>query len=127
MNTPAGQRQGGRSAAGGRAMRIGMGIFLIAAGAVLRFAVAAGSPHGLNVHVVGVVLILVGVLGLLLLVLARGGPLNSRRLTRSVRTGGYDGSRVEKRKRAAAANVAAVQENDRFASSDTPRRQENNL
>ncbi len=106
-------------------MRIGTGIFLIAAGAVLRFAVAAGSPHGLNVHVVGVVLILAGVLGLLLLVLARGGPLNSRRLTRSVRTGGYDGSRVEKRKRAAAANVAAVQENDWFVSPDTPRRQEN--
>jgi hypothetical protein len=28
----------------------------------LRFAVAAGSPHGLNVHVVGVVLIPTGVL-----------------------------------------------------------------
>ena len=58
-------------------MRTGTGTFLIAAGAVLRFAVAAGSPHGLNVHVVGVVLILAGVLGLLLLpLLARGGPLN---------------------------------------------------
>lgn len=33
-------------------------IALIAIGAILRFAVAAGSPHGLNVHVVGVVLIL---------------------------------------------------------------------
>ena len=44
---------------------IGTGIFLIAAGAVLRFAVAAGSPHGLNVQVVGVVLILAGALGLL--------------------------------------------------------------
>jgi hypothetical protein len=65
--------------------------------------------------------------GLLLPLLARGGPLNPRRLTRSVRTGGYDGSRVEKRKRAAAANVAAVQENDRIVSPDTPRRQENDL
>jgi hypothetical protein len=36
-----------------RGMRTGMGIFLIAAGAVLRFAQAAASPHGLNVHVVG--------------------------------------------------------------------------
>jgi hypothetical protein len=43
-------------------MRIGTGIFLIAAGADLRFAVAAGSPHGLNVHFVGVVLIPAGVL-----------------------------------------------------------------
>ena len=37
----------------------------------MRFALAAGSPHGLNVHVVGVVLILAGVLGLLLSLLTR--------------------------------------------------------
>ena len=43
-------------------MRTGTGIFLIAAGADLRFAVAAGSPHGLNAPFVGVVLILAGVL-----------------------------------------------------------------
>ena len=43
-------------------MRTGTGIFLIAAPADLRFAVAAGSLHGLNVHVVGVVLIPAGVL-----------------------------------------------------------------
>lgn len=122
MNTP-GRRQGGRPAVG-RAMRTGTGIFLIAAGAVLRIAVAAGSPHGVNVHIVGVVLILAGVLGLLLPLLARVGPLNSRRLTRS---GGYEGSRVEERKRAAAANVAAVQEDDRFFSPDTPGRQDNDL
>jgi hypothetical protein len=108
-------------------MRTGTSIFLIAAGAVLRFAVAAGSPHGLNVHVVGVVLILAGVLGLLLPLLARGGPLNPRRVTRLVRSGGYDGSRVAKRKRAAAANVAAVLDNDRIISPDTPRRQDNDL
>ena len=47
-------------------MRTGTGIFLITAGAILRFALAAGSPHGLNVHVVGVILILAGLLGLLL-------------------------------------------------------------
>ena len=123
MNTP-GRRQGGRLA-GGRAMGIGTGIFLIAAGAVLRFAVAAGSSHGLNVHVVGVVLILAGVLGLLLLPLARGGSLNPRRLTHSVRSGGYADSRVGKRQRAAAANVAAIQENDRFVSPETPGRQDN--
>jgi hypothetical protein len=90
-------------------------------------AYAAGSPHGLNVHVVGVVLILVGVLGLLLPLLARGGPLNRRRLTRSIRPGGYDDSRLGERKRAAAADVAAVQENDRILSPDTPGRQDNDL
>ena len=60
MNT-AGRRQVERRS-DGRAMRTGTGIFLIAAGADLRFAVEAGSPHGLNLHFVGVVLIPAGVL-----------------------------------------------------------------
>jgi len=66
VNTHTGRRQGGPTAAAGRAMRTGTGIFLIAAGADWRFAVAAGSPHGLNVHFVGVALIFAGVLGSLL-------------------------------------------------------------
>jgi len=47
-------------------MSAGAGITLIAAGGILRFTVATTSTHGLNVHVVGVILILAGVLGLLL-------------------------------------------------------------
>jgi hypothetical protein len=39
-------------------MGTSVGITLIAVGAILRFALAGGSPHGLNVHVAGVVLIL---------------------------------------------------------------------
>jgi hypothetical protein len=112
VNTP-GRRQADRRA-GRRAMRTGTGIFLIAAGAVLRFAVAAGSPYGLNVHVAGLVLILAGFLGLLLSLLARRG---SRRLIRSA---GHDDSRVAERKKAAAANVAAIQEDDKFFSKDSP-------
>jgi hypothetical protein len=157
VNTPTWRRQGNPAppgggpppAAGGRAMRTGTGIFLIAAGAVLRFAIAGGSPHGLNVHVVGVVLILAGILGLLLSLLTRGGPLNRRRLTRSRRPGGYDSSgvgqrsgydssragersgydssRVGERKRAAAADVAAISGDDRILSPDTPGRQDNDL
>ena len=62
------------------------GILLITTGAVLRFAMAAGSPHGLNVHIVGVILILAGLVGLLLPPLARG-PLKPDRLRRWVRPG----------------------------------------
>ncbi len=65
-------------------MRTGTAIFLITTGAILRFALAAGSPHGLNVHVVGVILILAGLLGLLLPPLVRG-PLHPDRLRRWVR------------------------------------------
>jgi hypothetical protein len=65
-------------------MSIGAGITLIAAGGILRFAVATTSTHGLNVHIVGVILILAGVLGLLLSLL--WGTLNRRR----TRPAGYD-------------------------------------
>jgi hypothetical protein len=65
------------------AMGTGTGIFLITAGAVLRFALPAGSPHGLNVHIVGVILILAGGLGLLLPRVARAAPRD--RLRRWVR------------------------------------------
>ena len=64
-------------------MRTGTGIFLITAGAILRFALAGGSPHGLNVHIVGVILILAGALGLLLPQVARAAPRD--RLRRWVR------------------------------------------
>ena len=53
------------------AMRTGTGIFLLTAGAILLFALRSGSPHWLNLHIVGVILILAGLLGLLLPRLAR--------------------------------------------------------
>ena len=85
-------------------MSTGASITLIAVGAVLRFALAAGSPHGPNVQVVGVILILAGVIGLLLSLLAGAGPLQSRRLAGWNRTSGnYDlaagNSRLARRKR----------------------------
>jgi hypothetical protein len=52
-------------AGGWRVMSTGAGITLIAVGAILLFTLAPGFPHGVNVHVVGGVLILAGVLGLL--------------------------------------------------------------
>jgi hypothetical protein len=55
------------------AMRTGTGIFLLTAGAILLFALRAGSPHWLNLQVVGGILILAGGLGLLLPRLARSG------------------------------------------------------
>jgi len=59
--------QRGRSAAGGRGtMRTGTGLLLIAVGAIFLFALRANSPHWVNWHIVGVILILVGAVGLLL-------------------------------------------------------------
>jgi hypothetical protein len=49
-----------------RAVSTGMSLFLIAAGAILLLAVPAGSSFGINLHVVGIIVILTSVLGLLL-------------------------------------------------------------
>ncbi len=73
-------------AGGRRVMSTGFAIMLIVVGAILRFAVATTSTHGLNVHVVGVILILAGVLGLLVSLLV-WGRLNRRRN----RPADYDG------------------------------------
>jgi hypothetical protein len=85
LDSPTGPVQPGQPPrAGRRGMRTGTAIFLITAGAILRFAVPAGSLHGLNVHVVGVILILAGVLGLLLPRLAQAQQ-HTDRLRRWVR------------------------------------------
>lgn len=68
--------------AAGRMLGTGTCVALIAIGAILRFALSAGSPHGLNVHVVGVIVIGAGVLGLLLSLLV-WGPLNPARRRRA--------------------------------------------
>jgi hypothetical protein len=47
-------------------MRIGAALALIAIGAILRFAISTVSTHGVSVHTIGDILMLVGVLGLVL-------------------------------------------------------------
>jgi hypothetical protein len=46
-------------------MGLGVGIFLAAVGAVLAFAVSA-SPSGVNIHTVGWILLIVGIVGIVL-------------------------------------------------------------
>ena len=65
MNGDAGEpgpaRPGGR-----RALSTGLCIFLLAAGAVLWFALPAGRHLGINLHVVGIIVVCAGLLGLVL-------------------------------------------------------------
>jgi hypothetical protein len=131
VNTAAGPQDGRPPAAGRRVMSTGVGVTLIAVGAILRFALARGSPHGLNVHVVGVVLILAGVLELLLSLLGRAGPRRTRSLVRQGRGGYYDlpgpNARQERTRQAAAEDVADVLGGDRFFAPDAPGREEDDL
>ena len=77
---------------------------------------AEGFPHDLNVHVAGVVVMLAGVLGLVPSLARR--PPEQRQLSRWLRTAGDDNPGRENIKEAAAADVAAVQQNDKFFSPD---------
>jgi hypothetical protein len=47
-------------------MRIGAGLLLIAVGAVLRFGISTVSTHGIAIHTIGDILMIVGVLGAVL-------------------------------------------------------------
>ena len=129
MNTAAGSRDG-RPLATGRVMSTGVAVMLIAVGAISRFALAGGSPHGLNVHVTGVVLILAGILTLLL-ALVRAGPRRARSLVRQGRGGYYDlpgpRARLARTRQAAAEDVADVLGNNQFYAPDASRREEDDL
>jgi hypothetical protein len=67
-------------------MRIGGALFLIAAGAILRFAIAVTFAHGIYLNVVGDILMAVGVLGLILW-MAMWAPWARSRRTSYRRTG----------------------------------------
>ena len=47
-------------------MTIGAGIFLIAVGAILRFGISTVSTHGIGIHTIGDILMIVGALGVVL-------------------------------------------------------------
>jgi hypothetical protein len=64
-------------------MPIAGGIALLVVGAILRYAVVTGTVHGINLHIVGVILMFAGLAGLLLPLLGRGTRRSNRPLARS--------------------------------------------
>jgi hypothetical protein len=76
----------------GDAMGLGVGIFLAAIGAILAFAVSA-TVSGVNVHAVGWILLIVGIVGIVLSMIfwsSWAGPgywQNSRRRTTTIDEG----------------------------------------
>jgi cytochrome c oxidase subunit IV len=47
-------------------MTIGSSLFLIAVGAILRYAITQATWHAVNIHTIGLILMIVGVAGLIL-------------------------------------------------------------
>ena len=100
-------------------MSTGLAFFLIAAGAILRFAVTDGSLHDLNVHAVGVIVLLIGVVGLVLPLTAAGRPLDPRRLSPLIRPRDRDRPHLDEDERDAT-DDATIQEDGKFFSPHAP-------
>jgi hypothetical protein len=62
-------------------MRIGAGLLLIAVGAILRFGISTVSTHGIAIHTIGDILMLVGVLGVVLWMVVWAPWARGRRTT----------------------------------------------
>lgn len=95
-----------------RALSTGTALFLIAVGAILWFAVTANAVPGLNLHIVGVILLLIGVVGLLLPVAS--APRTRQSLSPWLRPSGHDDPRVDELKRDAAEDDAVIEEDDKY-------------
>ena len=60
-------------------MKIGAALVLLAVGAILRFAVVTTATHGINLQVVGDILMVVGVVGLVIWLIVWAPWASSRR------------------------------------------------
>jgi hypothetical protein len=60
-------------------MKIGAALVLLAIGAILRFAIATTATHGLNLRVVGDILMVVGAVGLIIWLIVWAPRARSRR------------------------------------------------
>lgn len=75
-------------------MSIAVGIAFIVLGAIFKFAVTGGKVGGLELHAVGIILMLAGVIGMLLPVLIRNRSRFARPLTRNRQDVIDEGSRT---------------------------------
>ena len=107
-------------------MSTGTALTLIAAGAILWLAVSGSAIPGVNVNIVGVILLLVGLVGLLLPV-AAGGSRSAGPLSSWLRPSGHDDPRVDELKRAAAADDARIEEDDKFFEPNRPGARQDDL
>jgi hypothetical protein len=70
-------------------MTVGGALLLIAVGAVLRFAISTVSTHGVNLHTIGDILMLVGVAGLVLWMVVWAPWARSRRSSSQANSATY--------------------------------------
>jgi hypothetical protein len=110
-------------AGGRRALSTGTALSLIAVGAILWFAVSGSAIPDVNVNIVGIILLVIGIIGLLLPV---AGP-RFQALSPWYRPGGHDSSRLDEMKRAAEADDARVETDDKYFDAYGPGSREDDL
>jgi hypothetical protein len=67
-------------------MKIGAALVLLAVGAILRFAIATTATHGIDLRVVGDILMIVGLIGLIVWLIVWAPWSSGRRSSYSPRT-----------------------------------------
>jgi hypothetical protein len=67
-------------------MKIGAALVLLAVGAILRFAIVTTATHGIDLHVVGDILMIVGLIGLVVWLIVWGPWARGRRSSYAPRT-----------------------------------------
>ena len=97
-------------------MTIAGGIALIVVGAILTFALTIEPFYGIDLHIVGVILILAGILGLVLplLVRTRRRSSQSRHQQPPGRSLGLGGGPESDLREAVAEDIAAVRTDDQY-------------
>jgi hypothetical protein len=110
---------------GRRVTGAGAGFLLIAVGAILALALPGRPLAAVNLHIVGVILIVTGVLRLLLP--RQRGSAPSGGLGRLVNPSGFDDPRVHDDQTAAAIDVANIREGESLLSPSGPGKQPDEL
>jgi hypothetical protein len=115
-----------RSPGGRRVAGAGAGFILMAVGAILALAVPGRPLAAVNLHVVGIIVIVTGVLRLLLLPVQRGAA-RSGGLGRLLNPSGTDDPRVHDDQTAAAIDVLNIRDGTDLISPNAPGSQPDEL
>jgi hypothetical protein len=121
-----GWRRASAPPAGRRVAGAGAGFLLIAVGAILALALPGRPLAAVNLHTVGVILIVTGILRLLFLPRQRGSAASGG-LGHLVNPSGFDDPRVHDDQTAAAIDVANIRDGENLVSPSGPGNQPDEL
>ena len=107
-------------------VRVGPALVVIAIGAIFAFAVSATAIPGINLKIAGVIVLLVGIIALVLS-LRSSRFATIRGVSPWLRPPGHDNPRVDQLKRDAAADDAAIEQDDAYFDPSAPGNRRNNL